>query len=66
MNPGGGRADGVEFVLANTTAAMARCGGEPSGGKGGGGWVHGVGAMGSTREFGKMGKKREGATAGLK
>nr|BAD09691.1 hypothetical protein [Oryza sativa Japonica Group] len=69
-NLDGGGVDGVALDLANPTAATARCGGEPSGGrsggKGGGGWVHSARAMGSTREFGEMGKKREGATAELK
>nr|BAD07691.1 plant disease resistance polyprotein-like [Oryza sativa Japonica Group] len=46
-------------------ATLAAASGDRSNGSGGGGWFHGAGAMGSTREFGEIGKKREGATGSL-
>ena len=50
----------------SAAASLAAASGGRSGGKGGGEWVHGAGAMGSTREFGEMGKKREGVAVELK
>ncbi len=47
-------------------ASLAAARGGQSGGKGGGEWMHGAGAMESSGEFGEMGKKREGVAAELK
>ncbi len=47
-------------------ASLAAASGGRSSGDGGGRWLHGAGAMESTREFGEKRKKREGVTGKLK
>ena len=66
-NLDGGGVDEVDLGRAKLTAAsLAAASGDRSSGSGGGGWLHGAGAMGSSGEVGAMGKKREGVPVMLK